>query len=47
MEACHEYTGAEIPAGLANIWDKEIIHKDIIDPGEMKSYVIDKSSLKR
>lgn len=47
MEVCHEYTKAEIPAGLAGIWDKEILHKDIINPNDMKSYVIDKSLQKR
>ncbi|MBR2675138.1 MAG: threonine synthase [Mogibacterium sp.] len=44
MRICHEYTKAEIPSGLAGIWDKEILHKDIINPNDMKSYIIEKTS---
>lgn len=47
MEVCHEYTKAEIPAGLADIWDKEILHNDLINPKEMMSYVVEKSMKSR
>ena len=44
MNKCHEITGAEIPAGLANIFKKPIIHNDVIEISDMKSYVIEKSN---
>ena len=43
METCYEYTKAPAPAGLAGIFDKPVHHTDIIDPSEMKDYVIGKS----
>lgn len=43
MNKCHELTGAEIPAGLAGIFGREIKHKDVIDCDEMKNYVVAKS----
>ena len=43
MERCHEYTAAAIPAGLAGIFDKRIMHTDIIDSSDMKDYVIGKA----
>lgn len=43
MERCHEYTAAAIPAGLAGIFDKNIMHTDIIDSSDMKDYVIGKA----
>lgn len=44
MNKCHEITGAEIPAGLAGIFNKPIIHNDVIEISDMKSYVIEKSN---
>jgi threonine synthase len=44
MEACFEYTGAAIPAGLSGIWNKSIMHSDVIDTSDMKAYVIEKST---
>ena len=44
MNKCHEITGAAIPAGLANIFKKPIIHNDVIEISDMKSYVIEKSN---
>ena len=46
MEACYEYTMAPIPKGLAGIWDRAVIHNDMIDPSDMKQYVIDNSAQK-
>ena len=43
MDACYKHTHAEIPAGLSGIFDKKINHTDVIDPSEMKAYVIEKS----
>lgn len=43
MKKCHEITGAEIPAGLAGIFSREIRSRDVIEIGEMKDYVIGKS----
>ena len=44
MKKCHEITGAEIPAGLAGIFKKPIVHNDVIEISDMKSYVIEKSN---
>lgn len=44
MNKCHEITGAEIPAGLAGIFDKPIVHNDVIEISDMKPYVIEKSN---
>ena len=44
MNKCHEITGADIPAGLAGIFKKPIIHNDVIEISDMKSYVIEKSN---
>lgn len=44
MNKCHEITGADIPAGLAGIFKKPIIHNDVIEIADMKSYVIEKSN---
>ncbi len=46
MEACYEYTKAPIPKGLAGIWERPVLHSDVIDPSDMKQYVIDKSAQK-
>ncbi len=42
MEKCHEITGAAIPAGLAGIFKKPIVHNDVIEISDMESYVIEK-----
>lgn len=44
MKKCREITGAPIPAGLAGIFERPVIHEDVIDIADMKSYVIEKSS---
>ena len=44
MQKCHDITGAEIPAGLAGIFKKPIVHNDVIEISDMKSYVIEKSN---
>ena len=46
MNKCHEITGADIPAGLAGIFKKPIVHNDVIEISDMKSYVIEKSNNK-
>ena len=42
MNKCYEITGAAIPAGLAGIFKKPIIHNDVIEISDMKPYVIEK-----
>lgn len=44
MQKVREITGAEIPAGLAGIFSRPVVHKDVIDTTDMKSYVIEKCS---
>ena len=44
MKKCHDITGADIPAGLAGIFKKPIVHNDVIEISDMKSYVIEKSN---
>jgi threonine synthase len=44
MQKCHDITGAEIPAGLAGIFKKPIVHNDVIEISDMRSYVIEKSN---
>ena len=43
MKKCHDITGADIPAGLAGIFKKPIVHDDVIEISDMMSYVIEKS----
>ena len=43
MEACYEYTKAPIPSGLSGIWERPVIHEDVINPQDMKAYVIEKA----
>ena len=42
MNKCYKITGAAIPAGLAGIFKKPIIHNDVIEISDMKPYVIEK-----
>lgn len=42
MKKVREITGAELPSGLAGIFSKPVIHKDVIDIPDMKQYVIEK-----
>ena len=42
MHKVREITGAEVPSGLAGIFSKPVIHKDVIEIPDMKSYVIEK-----
>ncbi|MBE6018897.1 MAG: threonine synthase [Clostridiales bacterium] len=42
MKKVRGITGAEVPSGLAGIFAKPVIHKDVIDISAMKSYVIEK-----
>lgn len=44
MKKCHDITGADIPAGLAGIFKKPIVHNDVIEISDMRSYVIEKSN---
>ena len=44
MNKCHDITGADIPAGLAGIFKKPIVHNDVIEISDMKTYVIEKSN---
>ena len=44
MQKVREITGAEVPSGLAGIFEKPIIHDDVIEIADMKSYVIEKSN---
>ena len=42
MQKVRDITGAAVPAGLAGIFSKPVIHNDVIDTADMKSYVIEK-----
>ncbi|MBE6028021.1 MAG: threonine synthase [Clostridiales bacterium] len=42
MKKVREITGAEVPSGLAGIFSKPVIHKDVIEISDMKPYVIEK-----
>lgn len=42
MKRVREITGAPVPAGLAGIFDKPVVHNDVIDIADMKTYVIEK-----
>ena len=46
MQKCHDITGADIPSGLAGIFKKPILHGDVIEIDDMKSYVIEKSNVR-
>jgi len=41
MVKCQELTGVPIPAGLADIFSKEIRHTDVIPTSDMAEYVVD------
>lgn len=43
MMKCREITNAPVPSGLAGIFKKPIIHEDVIEISDMKSYVVEKS----
>lgn len=40
MDALYEKTGEKIPEALSVLRDKAPIHKDVVDPEEMKSFVV-------
>lgn len=42
MNKVKEITGAPVPAGLAGIFSRPVVHKDVIDSSDMRSYVIEK-----
>ena len=42
MQKVRDITGAEVPSGLAGIFSRPVIHKDVIEVSDMKSYVIEK-----
>ena len=42
MKRVREITGAPVPSGLAGIFDKPVVHNDVIDIADMKTYVIEK-----
>lgn len=39
MEALSALTGAPIPRGLTGLKEKPVLHRDVIDPEEMKGYI--------
>ena len=42
MKRVRDITGAPVPSGLAGIFDKPVVHDDVIDIADMKAYVIEK-----
>ena len=46
MKKVLEITGAPVPAGLAGIFSRPVVHNDVIDISDMKSYVIEKSTIR-
>ena len=40
MNALQEYSGVAAPDALLSLFSKEILHKDVIDAGDMQDYVI-------
>ena len=44
MNKVREITGAPVPAGLAGIFGRPVIHSDVIETADMKAYVIERSS---
>ena len=46
MEAVHGITGIPIPKGLANLRERPVRHRDVIDRDEMLSYVLHKATEK-
>lgn len=42
MKKVREITGAPVPAGLAGIFAKPVVHDDVIDISDMKGYVVEK-----
>lgn len=47
MEKLSEVSGADVPAGLSGIFDRPVVHSDVIDPSEMKDYVVRKAGERR
>ena len=43
MNKVKEITGAPVPAGLAGIFSRPVLHNDVIEASEMREYVIEKS----
>ena len=43
MNKVKEITGAPVPAGLAGIFSRPVLHNDVIEASDMKDYVIEKS----
>ena len=44
MKRVREITGVPVPAGLAGIFEKPVVHDGVIDTADMKAYVIEKCS---
>lgn len=42
MKKVRELTGADVPSGLSGIFSRKVMHDDVIETAEMRSYVIDK-----
>lgn len=40
MNALQEYSGVAAPDALLSLFSKEVLHKDVIDAGDMQDYVI-------
>ena len=41
MKKLQDYTGVKAPEALSSLFEKEVIHKDVIEAGQMKEYVIE------
>ena len=44
VKKVREITGSPVPSGLAGIFSRPVLHTDVIDAADMKSYVIEKSA---
>ena len=41
MKKLQDYTGVKAPEALSSLFEKKVIHKDVIEAGQMKEYVIE------
>ena len=46
MEQLHAVTGVPVPKNLAGLREREVLHRDVIAPEEMLSYVLEKAGKK-
>ena len=47
MERLQDRTGVPMPKNLRNLRDRPVRHRDVIEPGEMLSYVLEKAGRER